>query len=94
MMAGSFLTESDARAADSISATAEEFYAMCRPEPSRAELEALVHWLAWQAGVCRRLAQRAVIDGNWPAAVKQKHDCRALIEAARTIQNHHVKNEP
>lgn len=93
-MAVSFLTESDARAADSISATAEEFYSMCRPEISGAEIEAIARWLAWQAGVCGQRARCAVTEGNWPAAVKQKRECRALFDAARTILNHHVKNEP
>ncbi|ABF64363.1 hypothetical protein TM1040_1630 [Ruegeria sp. TM1040] len=77
-----FLCPDDARQAEHISETAEEFYASRRPDLDASELAAMSRWLAWKAGVSGQRAVTAGSDGDDGLARELEEWCLSLFRAA------------
>jgi hypothetical protein len=77
-----FLCPDDARQAEPISETAEEFYAARHPDLDACELVAMSRWLAWKAGLSGQLAVTADSDGDYGLARELEEWCLLLFRAA------------
>lgn len=89
-----FLTPADAKDADHISATAEEFYAAVRPDLGAGELKRAARWLAWKSGEAGRLAEAATAAADPELEADLERWCDALFQAAILASELSQSKEP
>jgi len=89
-----FLTAADAREADCLSETAEEFYTAVRPMMGPAELKRAARWLAWKSGEAGQKAEQALTGVDPELGAELEALCVALFQAAQLFSEFSQSKEP